>query len=332
MGFGFRFHHKHSLNPEAYHQILRQARRCPAKQYAPSAPVAGRRIVWTGQIMRVEFFALYKFKPNQLQFNVWPSERLSDRNRNAMGFLQGLKRFYLSKHSDGNTSRGFNLWSDLRRLLPQLKIRHAFDVGANLGQSADEIRTHLPDCDLWCFEPIPATFEQLQKNLSRYSNCKLFPVALGATVCRGVMDTNQSASDNIRIISTDSSSESGDSGHVTVSIDTLDHFVSAHPIKHIDFLKIDTEGYDLDVLQGAKATLEARKISVIQVEAGMNPENQLHIPLQRFVDFLYPLDYLLFGIYEQMHEWPTREPHLRRSNAVFISRELIAAHRGTVSH
>lgn len=31
---------------------------------------------------------------------------------------------------------------------------------------------------------------------------------------------------------------------------------------------------------------------------------------------------------EQVHEWPAKEPHLRRANPVFISRRMIEAHRG----
>lgn len=241
---------------------------------------------------------------------------------------QLTKWFSLFKGRQVHSVRGVNLWCDLKRWLPTMKIRNAFDVGANLGQSAIDICEHHPECVIWCFEPIPATYQLLENQLRQYSNCKLFPIALGAKVSHGIMEVNLAASDTNRIISTaEDRLETGDSSRLTVPIETLDHFVSKHAVGNIDFLKIDTEGHDLDVLQGAVATLKARKTGILQVEAGMNPENRLHVPLQRFIDFLYPLDYLLFGLYEQMHEWPTGEPHLRRCNAVFISRELVASHR-----
>ena len=64
--------------------------------------------------------------------------------------------------------------------------------------------------------------------------------------------------------------------------------------------------------------LNANNIGFIQVEAGMNPANKLHVPLQAFVDFLSPFGYVLFGIYEQHLEW-TGENRLAFSNPVFIS-------------
>jgi FkbM family methyltransferase len=37
-----------------------------------------------------------------------------------------------------------------------------------------------------------------------------------------------------------------------IEITTLDIFVQKHSIQHIDYLKIDTEGYEINVLKGAE--------------------------------------------------------------------------------
>ena len=47
---------------------------------------------------------------------------------------------------------------------------------------------------------------------------------------------------------------------------TLDTFVEQHGIKNIDFLKIDTEGFELEVLQGAKQLLSEGKIGTVIFE------------------------------------------------------------------
>jgi len=47
---------------------------------------------------------------------------------------------------------------------------------------------------------------------------------------------------------------------------TLDSFATKYKINKIDFLKIDTEGHELQVLQGAKKLLAAKKIDLIQFE------------------------------------------------------------------
>jgi hypothetical protein len=65
----------------------------------------------------------------------------------------------------------------------------------------------------------------------------------------------------------------------------------------------------------------------VEVEAGMNASNKRHVPFETLKDYLELRSYLLFGIYEQVHEWPTKEPHLRRTNSVFISRRMIETNR-----
>ena len=66
-------------------------------------------------------------------------------------------------------------------------------------------------------------------------------------------------------------------------------------------------------------------IDFIEVEAGMNPWNERQVPFEILKAHLESKNYFLFGIYEQVHEWPTKAPHLRRANAVFLSERLIQA-------
>jgi hypothetical protein len=112
-------------------------------------------------------------------------------------------------------------------------------------------------------------------------------------------------------------------GTEEVAIERLDEFCGRNSIREIGFLKVDTEGYDLEVLKGATALFNQGRIGIVQLEAGMNPQNDLHVPLRDFMDFLEPRGYSLLGIYEQQNEWPTADPRLRRSNPLFIHTALI---------
>ena len=49
-------------------------------------------------------------------------------------------------------------------------------------------------------------------------------------------------------------------------VDTIDDFCSANRIPKIDILKIDTEGFDLNVLKGAKQMLSRGQIAFIYTE------------------------------------------------------------------
>jgi hypothetical protein len=94
-------------------------------------------------------------------------------------------------------------------------------------------------------------------------------------------------------------------------------------------LKIDTEGSDFDVLIGCGDMLVEHCIDIIQLESGMNSKNTWHVQFDRFKEYLELKSYYLFGIYEQVSEWRTLEPHLRRANLVFVSQEVIVANRGS---
>ena len=98
---------------------------------------------------------------------------------------------------------------------------------------------------------------------------------------------------------------------------TIDDFTCEEEISHIDLLKIDTEGFDLEVLRGAQQMLDAGKISFVQVEVGFHPDNTCHVSFDKIRDFLFLREYCLFGLYEQQLEW-TGEAKLRFANAVFF--------------
>ena|SRR5438067_617319 len=109
-------------------------------------------------------------------------------------------------------------------------------------------------------------------------------------------------------------------GAEDVPITTLDAFCTEQSIPHINFLKIDTEGTDLRVLQGARDLLSRQAIDLVEVEAGANPANETHVPFEILKAHLESHGYLLFGIYDQFSQlYFTREPHLRRVNPLFIS-------------
>jgi FkbM family methyltransferase len=206
--------------------------------------------------------------------------------------------------------QGLSLVSDIKRLLPKLTVTHVFDVGANIGQSALMFSAAFPRARIEAFEPVASTFEQLKRNAPRDTRCH--KLALSAKP-----GTLRMASDELSELSR--VSETGEE----VPVETLDRFCEAGAIERISLLKIDTEGHDVDVLVGAQGMLELQRIDLVQVEAGMNPENQLHVYFEKFFSLLLPIGYRLFGIYEQCFEWPTNTPTLRRCNLVFGSGELM---------
>jgi hypothetical protein len=74
---------------------------------------------------------------------------------------------------------------------------------------------------------------------------------------------------------------------------------------------------------GAPEFLDKKRIDIIEVEAGMNCKNTWHVPLEKLKSFLEAKGYFIFTIYEQVNEWPSGEPQLRRANSVYLSEAVI---------
>jgi FkbM family methyltransferase len=241
-----------------------------------------------------------------------------------------LARRFTGAHIYRVLPRGLDLLHDLRNGLPHHQIEIILDVGANIGQSALKYLPWFPHARVYCFEPVRETFDQLQANLAGQARVRCFPLALGAEEGQARMVLS-GASDMSRIervlpgrgagaIDPDATSRVEQ-----VQMTTLDRFCGSQGLDRIHYLKVDAEGTDLDVLRGSEALLTAKRIDVIEVEAGMNPTNTTHVPWHDFSSYLEARGYLLFGVYEQVTEWPSRQPHLRRANLAFISPALAAS-------
>jgi FkbM family methyltransferase len=200
------------------------------------------------------------------------------------------------------------------RRLPRERIKTAFDVGANVGQSIRALSAAFPGVQIFSFEPDPDTFLQLEAGSF---DAKLFNYGFGAE--DGLLRFDNSGQNQMRHIAQDQ----GSVDLPTVRIRRLDNAFSEFGVDEIDYLKIDTEGHDLEVLRGAAGLLRDSKIKIVETECGVNRDNKHHVPFAEIQNYLEDFGYRLFHIYEQCPEWPTDRPNLRRVNAVFISPVVI---------
>lgn len=204
--------------------------------------------------------------------------------------------------------------SFLKRCLPNSKIRTVFDVGANKGKLALLYAKNFPNAEIFSFEPVKSTFEMLIETVKEESKIKVFHIALGKN--NGVARiTNTPGGTGNRIVENNQPDKTE-----AVEMMTGDDFCQINAVTQIDFLKIDTEGLDLQVLQGFANMLKLQAIQLLQVECGMNAFNKKHVSLEEFKEYLAPLGYHLAWLVEPALD--TRFsglPLMRRSNAVFIS-------------
>jgi FkbM family methyltransferase len=192
-----------------------------------------------------------------------------------------------------------------------------FDVGAHVGESTLAYAQVFPEARIHGFEPTPASFARLAAAVDGRKNIVVHNLALGRAEARLALRQRNDATMN-RLLPADAPK----AGTIEVRVRPGAEILREIGGDRIDFLKIDTEGHDLDVLIGFEPVLD--RVDYIQVEAAMNPYNRTHVPLRAFQDLLSGHGFHLFHIFEQTMEWKRRgRPVLRRCNPVFINGSLV---------
>lgn len=144
-----------------------------------------------------------------------------------------------------------------------------FDVGANIGEYAQKVATILnTNYMIYAFEPSPVTASTLKKNTQSDENIKVFNIGLGDQPLEAELYTQSANSTTASLLQRDDLPSSAQ--YEIVKIDTLTNFCSKAGVSNIDFMKIDVEGYEYQVLSGAKPMIEAQQIRFIQFEIGPN--------------------------------------------------------------
>lgn len=217
---------------------------------------------------------------------------------------------------------GVDPFNDIIADFKDYSFKTFFDVGANIGQTAQKIKYYFPEADIWCFEPVSKTFETLKLNTEN-TNINCFRIGLGARneEKKILIHKDNSFSEMNSIVNPKQEKQENLIEEI-INLIPLDSFCHLQKIEKIDYLKIDTEGYDLEVLKGSSEMLKKHSILFIEVEASMNPDNQYHVCFEKIKKYLEKFDYRLYGIYDQVHEWITHEPILRRVNPLFVSKAI----------
>jgi FkbM family methyltransferase len=205
---------------------------------------------------------------------------------------------------------GFSLYTDIKR--SGCRISTVFDVGANVGQSAWRFKNAFPDAAIYCFEPVKRTFSTLESNMTGVAGIELHQIALGSIEGEAAIYLTRSSVDSSLI------RPNTDVGSEVVLVSTVDRFARDNHIQDIGLLKVDTEGFDLEVLKGAESMLSSGCVAFVLAEARFTPGEGKHVLFDDIRSYLLPMGYALFGIYDQQLEW-SGEQRLRYANVCFCN-------------
>lgn len=161
-----------------------------------------------------------------------------------------VKMIGLGQRVDG---RGSYQYHKLQAALKYVrKHRCAVDVGMHVGLWAMHLAKQFDH--VVGFEPVAEHIECLRKNMDGIQNYELHDCALGS----------HEGSVGLRFLEGSTGSTHIDQSGTGVSLFPLDHF----RFEAVDFLKVDVEGYEFFVIEGAEQTIKRHKPVIIIEQKG----------------------------------------------------------------
>ena len=130
------------------------------------------------------------------------------------------------------------------------ELKNCIDIGSHIGFWSKDFTNTFKHT--YAFDPIPQVRECYVKNITN-NNYTLYPYALGREESKKMFLYSPSETGN---------THASDRGNLEVTIKTLDSF----NLEDIDYIKIDAEGYEIEVVEGAKKLIEKCK-PFIHIEA-----------------------------------------------------------------
>jgi len=210
------------------------------------------------------------------------------------------------------------------QLITEYAINKIFDVGANEGQYAQKMRKLGFTGDIISFEPLSSAFAKLKENGKKDKNWYVNNYALGNDNTAGSINVagNSYSSSLLEMLESHKSAapESQYIDKEEIIIKKLDSiFDEFYCANDKVMLKIDTQGFEKNVIDGAEESL--KKIILIQLETSVIPLYGKEVLLPEMIKFIEKHGFTLIAI-EPEFENPNTH-HLLQADCIFVNNENI---------
>ncbi|HST02681.1 MAG TPA: FkbM family methyltransferase [Usitatibacter sp.] len=235
-------------------------------------------------------------------------------DRIAVRFHEAFENLDYDFHSNGE--------GRVLALLAGRAPRVVLDVGANRGDWSRMAEGLLPQAVIHAFEIVPDTFRTLSQNVA--GKPRIVPHPLGLADTEGDIEVffAEGRSEIATCVTGVSESIHGYSPpRVPARVTTGDLFCEREGIERIDFLKLDVEGFEPNVLRGFARMLQGGHICAMQFEYGYGNVVSRFL-LRDYYELLAPLGMRIGKIYPRSVEF--RDYDLRRED--FLGPNFLAVH------
>jgi FkbM family methyltransferase len=154
---------------------------------------------------------------------------------------------------------------ELLDLLRPLDPRVIFDIGANIGTWTLLAKGIYPDAEIHAFEPLQEHTRKFKKSTRSIAGITLHEIALGAKNTTATFHINEySDTSSVLESAQDAPREWGASkvAELTLDLHSLDRYAADHKMRPPDLIKLDVQGFELEVLKSS-ITMLAHASAVI---------------------------------------------------------------------
>jgi FkbM family methyltransferase len=198
------------------------------------------------------------------------------------------------------------------------KIHTIFDVGANIGQTCLTLIKAYPQATIYSFEPVATTYLQLKINTKKYPGIKCIELALGAKKEKLKIISQQNTEINsLRTVAKHDNRETAN-----ISVETAAVFCKDNAITFIDLLKIDTEGFEIEVLKGFNVSFLKDNVKFIFVETGFDRSDIFKTHYSDIEQYLTALGFITSGFYDSFL-WGKAKLRLGFCNVLFTNSNFL---------
>jgi len=187
-----------------------------------------------------------------------------------------------------------------RRLLAGGSPRVVLDCGAHHGRVARDYLAAFPSADVYSFEPTPATFEVLKRNLAGVDRANPIRAAVGET--EGELDFYIAPFEQANSLLPRHPGRPEREQTAKVRVRRIDEFCREAKIDRVDILKLDVEGYEGPALRGCGRMLDDGRIGIVLAETRFDSGGGINTTFPDLCALLLPRGYEFYGLYDPRHD------------------------------
>lgn len=203
---------------------------------------------------------------NSIKQAILKSALVIARQRTSMSrALANLSINYLAAYENTSWDMESNGEAELLRRVAMTSPRAIFDVGANRGDWSREALLACSAATVHAFEISPPTARALDERFAGEARIVINQLGLSDSEREVVIAHFRGHDDNTRILAP-LQALPDDADPLFAKISTGDAYCRSNGIRAVDFLKIDVEGHEYQVLKGFEAMLSAQNICMVQFE------------------------------------------------------------------